>query len=239
MPDNKIFFLIVAAGKGERLGSDLKKQYLPLDNLPVLCHTLFKFLNFKQPGEIILVIPADDIMYCKKNILEPLEIMTKSAKDIFLVPGGKERQDSVQKGLDLIKTMSKNYEKDIVLIHDGVRPFVNNDLIERCITGAGEKGACVPGIKAIDTVKEAHNDVVLKTLDRNCIYQIQTPQAFLLKIISEAMDHAQDKNFLGTDDASLVEFLGLNVSIIKGLKYNVKITTTEDLDFAKAYFNSH
>jgi 2-C-methyl-D-erythritol 4-phosphate cytidylyltransferase len=231
MPNYNLYFLIVAAGKGLRMGSKQKKQYLLINNIPVLSHTLSKFLQYKKAADIVLVVPEEDIEYCKKNILKPLSIIKK----VRLVSGGKTRQISVSSGLEIIKTMSNNYDKDIVIIHDGVRPFIDHDLIDACLKGAIEFGACVPAIKATDTLKVVHNEIIAKTLDRENIYLIQTPQAFLLKTIVKAMEYAVDQNFSGTDDASLVEFFGDKVTIIEGLKTNIKITTKEDLEFAKAY----
>lgn len=231
MSNCKLFFLIVAAGKGLRMGSQLKKQYLPINNIPILSHTLLKFLQYKQSNKIVLVIPEKDMEYCKTNILKPLQI----AKKVLLVAGGKERQESVLNGINKIKSLSNAQDKDVVLIHDGVRPLIDGDLIDACIKGAIKSGACVPAIKMVDTLKRVHNKVVTKTLDRDCIYQIQTPQAFLLKIIINAMEYAENQKFSGTDDASIVEFYGHQVSIINGLKKNIKITTKEDLEFAKAY----
>jgi 2-C-methyl-D-erythritol 4-phosphate cytidylyltransferase len=239
MLKNQIFFLIVAAGKGKRFGSAIKKQYLEINGLPILSHTLSKFLKFAPSAFIVLVVPPDDLKYCKINVLEPVGITENNFKNFFLIPGGNQRQESVQNGLNLIRTMSKNYAKDIVLIHDGVRPFINSDFIERCINGASETGACVPGVQAVDTIKEVKNGMIVKTLNRSDIFQIQTPQAFSLKIIIEAMDYAKNNNYSGTDDASIVEFFGKNVAVIAGLKQNIKITTKEDFNFAKAYFSSY
>ena len=128
MSNYKLYFLIVAAGQGLRMDSELKKQYLSINNLPILCHTLSVFKQYNKAHEIILVVPEEDVKYCKENILKPLDIEEK----VFLVPGGKERQDSVSIGIDMIKTLSGNYE-DVVLIHDGVRPFINHSLIDACI----------------------------------------------------------------------------------------------------------
>ncbi len=231
MSNYRLYFLIVAAGNGLRMGAKQKKQYLPINNIPILCHTLLKLLQYNKENEIILVIPEKDIDYCKTNILHPFGL----AKKVSLVSGGKERQDSVFNGINMIKSLSKNHDKDIVLIHDGVRPFLNSDLINACIKGAIKYGACVPALKTNDTIKIVHSKIVSKTIDRESIYQIQTPQAFKLKIIVNAIEHAKNKKFYGTDDASLVEFYGHKVAITKGLMTNIKITTKEDLKFAKAY----
>ncbi len=234
MSNFNLFFLIVAAGEGLRMQSQVKKQYIAVNNLPILSHTLLKFEQYKNRAhKTILVVPSNDIEYCRKNILNPLGINDK----IMITAGGKQRQDSVLKGLNVIRTLSGNLEKDVVLIHDGVRPLINNFLIDACITGAIEFGACVPAIKAIDTLKIVKDKVVKKTLNRESVYQIQTPQAFLLKIIINAMESAKDQNFSGTDDASFVEFCGHNVAVIEGLRRNIKITTLEDIKFAKAYLD--
>lgn len=232
MSNYKLYFLIVAAGQGLRMDSELKKQYLSINNLPILCHTLSVFNQYNKAHEIILVVPEEDVEYCKENILKPLDIEEK----VFLVPGGKERQDSVSIGIDMIKTLSGNYE-DVVLIHDGVRPFIDHSLIDACIKAAIEFGACVPAIKAIDTIKIVNDKIVRKTLDRECVYLIQTPQAFLFGIIMNAMEYAKKQKFTGTDDASVVEFFGHKVAVIKGLRKNIKITTKDDLKFAKTYFS--
>ncbi|MCK5097978.1 MAG: 2-C-methyl-D-erythritol 4-phosphate cytidylyltransferase, partial [Desulfobacteraceae bacterium] len=208
-----------------------KKQYLPLDNIPILSHTLMKFEQYCKPHKIILVVPENDIKYCKESILKPLGM----EKKVIIVPGGKERQQSVLNGINRIKTLTDNYDKDILLIHDGVRPFIDAFIIDECIKGAIESGACVPAIKVVDTLKIVNNNVVTKTLNRDYIYQIQTPQGFLLKIIVDAMEYAENKKFSGTDEASVVEFFGHKVVVIKGSKRNIKITTKEDLEFAKMY----
>ena len=228
MSDSKLFFIVVAAGKGLRMDSQIRKQYLTINKLPILAQTLLKFTQFTQQNKIILVVPQDDIQYCKENILNLLE----TEHNINIVSGGEKRQESVANGINLIKTMSNNYDKDIVLIHDGVRPFISRELIDSLIKGAIEFGACVPAIKIVDTIKKVTGNIVTETIDRTNIYQIQTPQAFSLKIIIDAIDYANGHNFFGTDDASLVEFHGRNVAIVDGLRRNIKITTKEDLEFA-------
>ena len=233
MTNCKLYFLIVAAGKGLRMGSELKKQYVAIDNLPILSHTLSVFKQYDKPHEIILVVPKGDIEYCKENILKPLDI----EKKVFLVPGGKERQDSVSIGIDMIKTLTDNYNNVVILIHDGVRPFIDHSLIDACIKGAIEFGACIPAIKTSDTIKIVKDKIVAETLDREYIYLIQTPQAFLLKIFINAMEYAKKQKFTGTDDASVVEFFGHTVAVIKGLRNNIKITTKDDLKFVKTFFS--
>ncbi len=210
------------------MNSQLKKQYLKVQHLPVLTHTILRFIEFRNYDGIVVVVPGEDLDYCKENILKPVG----QDKKLFMVSGGNHRQASVANGINFIKNLDYNYEKSIVLIHDGVRPCIDKAFIERCIKGAVEFGACVPGVKTVDTVKEVHNGIVTKTLDRENIFNIQTPQAFVLKIIIDAIEFARKNKFKGTDDASLVEFYGHDVAVINGLKRNIKITTKEDISIA-------
>jgi 2-C-methyl-D-erythritol 4-phosphate cytidylyltransferase len=130
------------------------------------------------------------------------------------------------------------FHDTIVLIHDGVRPFVGQDLIKESIETARRSGACIPAVPITDTVKQAGPDaLVQKTMDRACLYTVQTPQAFRLDLILQAFDHAQKTGFIGTDDASLVEHMGGEVRLIKGAKSNIKLTTPEDLEWGEFFLN--
>ncbi|NOX34786.1 MAG: 2-C-methyl-D-erythritol 4-phosphate cytidylyltransferase [Deltaproteobacteria bacterium] len=230
MQKSKNFAIIVAAGKGLRMESKTKKQYLELDGIPVLTRTIMKFDDCDMLHEIILVIPGKDFNYCEKHIIDPFLF----SKKIHLVEGGKVRQDSVLNGLKFVRERTEDIKKTIVLIHDGVRPFVDQGIIENSILNALEYKACIPCIKITETVKEkSPGTSILKTLDRRFLYTAQTPQAFEFNLIFRAFDHAVKTSFLGTDDASLVEHLGHKVAIIKGSKLNMKITTPEDLVLGK------
>jgi 2-C-methyl-D-erythritol 4-phosphate cytidylyltransferase len=219
--------IIVAAGKGIRMNDKLRKQYLLLAGRPVLAHTLLVFDVCTLIENIILVVPPKDIDYCQKDILAPLELYKK----INLVPGGEKRQDSVYNGLMAI-------DKDIaeiIVIHDGVRPFVSQDQVAACITGAKEYGACILSIPADDTLKQVdRSGFICSTLKRDDIFLAQTPQAFQYDLIIKAHENARKEGFVGTDDASLVERLGGNIKTIYGSKQNIKITTREDIIFATA-----
>ena len=218
--------IIVAAGKGIRMGSDERKQYLMLGKLPMLCHTVLAFNACNDIDRIILVIPEGDSGICRTNILNRLHL----SKPIELVSGGKERQDSVRNGLNTIHDLD-----GIVVIHDGVRPFIRPDLISESIRTAKGAGACAVGVRAQDTLKCTDaSDVVRETFDRERIWIAQTPQTFHSRIIKTAHEHALREGVLVTDDAHLVEKMGYPVKMVNGSRLNIKITTVEDLELAQA-----
>ena len=218
-----------------RMGSKIKKQYLNLEGIPILARTIMAFDICDQINEIVLVIPKIDHDYCKKHIIDPFHFKKK----IYLVEGGNKRQDSVLNGLNCVHDIMSLDREVIVLIHDGVRPFVNRNMIEDCIQKANKYGACIPGVKITDTVKQVCTDLsIQKTLNRQFLYTAQTPQTFKLDLIMKAFDYAIKTSFSGTDDASLVEYLGEKVVVIKGSNLNIKITTQEDLVLGKHLLKS-
>ena len=234
--DFKNFVIIVAAGKGLRMGAATKKQYLCLDEIPILTHTIMAFDRCDSIHEIILVIPEKDQHYCQKYIIDPFVF----TKNIHIAQGGKKREDSVSNGLKMICERIESVNKTIVMIHDGVRPFVDDSIIKNCINGAIQYGACIPAVKITDTIKQVCSDkeinsgsFIQKTINRESLYSAQTPQTFKLDLILKAFDHAKKNGFSGTDDASLIEYSGYNVYIAKGSKFNIKITTQEDLVLGK------
>ena len=203
----------------------LKKQYLSLGGLPILTRTLSVFDACDLIDRIFLVIPAEDLEFCQTRILSPL----RSVKPIQFVSGGSRRQDSVYNGL-------KEVDQDcqIIVIHDGVRPFVEQDQLVACIKGAEQVGACILGIPVHDTLKRVDPpDCIVNTLQRDDVWRAQTPQAFRYDLIKKAHDRARLEDFAGTDDALLVERLGVTVKIINGSRSNIKITSQEDLDIAR------
>lgn len=221
--------IIVAAGQGLRMGANRRKQFLLLAGRPILTHTLNVFDNCRAIDRIILVIPAGNMALCKKNILKPAGLIDK----VTLVAGGRRRQDSVFNGLESIDD-----DEGIVLIHDGVRPLVTCALIEACIQGSKEQGSCIPALLPVDTLKMVNgNGIVTRTIDRGGLCMAQTPQAFQLSIIRTAHRQAKNKGWKATDDASLVERMGLDVHIIEGVHENLKITTDGDLALAEFYFS--
>lgn len=218
--------IIVAAGNGRRMGSQTKKQFLLLDGREVLAHTVGRFEHFSKIQEIIIVTG--------RNNLDDVRVMVNTyhwKKAVSIVPGGKERQDSVKCGL---KAMSPKAQ--IALIHDGVRPFVTEDMIERSIEGAQKYGGCVLGVAAKDTIKICdENGMVLETPRRSNLWHIQTPQTFRKELIEMAYDKAEAEGFLGTDDASVAEFAGIKIKVLQGSYENIKITTKEDLRVATCF----
>jgi len=226
--------VIVSAGKGHRFmeGKSIrpdrgKKQFHLLEGKPILAHTLDKFETCPFIRSIFLVVGQEDMDYCLKEVVEKFGFKKVSQ----IVPGGKRRQESVKNGID---ALPRNVE--VVAIHDGVRPFVSKAMIEDSIQFAVKYGAVVLAMPVKDTIKMSNPDgTVLKTLDRESLWQIQTPQTFQVNIIKEAYYRAMKDGFVGTDDASLVERLGGTVHILPGSYTNIKITTPEDMLLANLF----
>ncbi len=215
--------IVVSAGKGERLRSSISKPFVKIKEKPILYYTLKMLTEYPLIKNIILVIKRDDMRRVKRLIA------TKGFKRIKkVIVGGKTRRLSVEKGLQVIAP-----DTDFVLIHDVVRPFVNQSILERVIFGAERFGAAVCGVPLKSTLKRLNNKKFIEeTLDRRKIWEIQTPQVFRKDIILAAYRKFKDKDF--TDDSSLVEKLGVKVKVVKGDYFNIKITTPEDLIFAEA-----
>jgi len=222
--------VIVAAGEGVRMKGKTRKQYLDLSGRPVLAYSIMAFDSCSLVKEIFVVVPKEDIEYCQNKILSLLDLK----KCIKLVHGGAKRQDSVYNGLREIN--KKNTE--IVVIHDGVRPFINPEDLKECILGSKKYGACILATTAVDTLKRVNEShIIATTLPRENIWLAKTPQAFQYDLILKAHEAARRYGYVGTDDASLVERLGGNVKVINGSRLNIKITKKEDLDIAKAMLN--
>ncbi len=221
----KTLAIIVSAGRGKRFGDSLPKQFHLIAGIPVIARTLLCFERSKIIDKICLVI---DRRY--EDYYQRINKRYKFQKIFNIVQGGKERQHSVYNGL-----MSSGEEWDIVVIHDGVRPLVTEELL-RCVVGAAKKfGSAVPGVNPYDTLKiKSRHSYVEETLDREIISSIQTPQAFRYDIIKEAHVRALKEKYIGTDDAELVERLGRKVRIVEGDRRNIKITTKYDIAIAEA-----
>jgi 2-C-methyl-D-erythritol 4-phosphate cytidylyltransferase len=218
--------VIVAGGSGSRMQASVKKQYLVLDGCPIVAHTLMAFDSCAALDRIVLVVPAADLDYCRAEILAPLTL----AHDIHVVAGGPRRQVSVTNGLDALGASD-----GIVMIHDGVRPFVRPALMAACIAGVKATGACIPVIPPTDTLKRVDGSgVILRTLDRRQIRLAQTPQTFSIGLIRRCHQLAGQRGFVATDDASVVESAGETVTVVPGDRENIKITTQEDLPIARA-----
>lgn len=234
VPKGKNLAVVVAGGKGLRMQSRLKKQYMSLDGIPVLVRTLMAFDTHPRVDEIILVVPQTDLTYCHDSLIKPAELATP----LHLTAGGLTRQDSVSRGLTMAEslcTQSKSSLKSsFVLVHDGVRPFVTPDLVDACIDKAEETGACIPALGISDTVKQVGEDgLITHTLDRRNLFRAQTPQVFRLDLILSAFSHAQKTCFSGTDEASILEHASIPVYTLSGDPFNIKLTTPRDLVLAQ------
>lgn len=219
---NSVGAILVAAGRGTRMGTAESKQYLLLHNKPIIVHTLEVFQRHELISEIVLVTGREDIERCREWIQA-----YKLDKVKAVVPGGSERQHSVHLGLKELAT-------DWVMVHDGVRPFVQSSEITACYEAAREVGASVLAVPVKDTIKQVDSTGrVLATPDRRSLWAIQTPQTFRLSDLLAAYGAAERDGFLGTDDSSLAERSGIPVSVVEGSYRNIKITTPEDLDFAE------
>lgn len=212
--------VIVSAGRGSRMKADINKQFLKLQNKEVIAHTIDKFYNNENIGEIIVVVREDEAEFFKINIIEKY-----GYKNIKIAFGGSERQDSVYNGLKMVDENCK-----IVLIHDGARPFVNNETIDNAIESAKENKCVIVGVPVKDTIKVIdENNNVCDTPDRSTLWSIQTPQVFDFSLIMKAHEKAREDNYYGTDDSMLVEYFGQKVKVVEGSYNNIKITTPEDL----------
>jgi 2-C-methyl-D-erythritol 4-phosphate cytidylyltransferase len=220
----KLGVVIVAAGKGSRMNSEESKQYLQLGGRPIVVHTLQLFQHMEEVEDIVLVVGEDDQVRCHQYVSQ---YACTKVKQVLI--GGKERQDSVKKG---IEALSASIEW--VLVHDGVRPFVLKEQVLSCWNKAMEKEAAVLAVPVKDTIKIVSSaGQIQSTPDRKSLWAIQTPQAFRLSLLLQAHEQALSDNFIGTDDAMLVERLGVAVQVVEGDYYNIKITTPEDLPWAE------
>ncbi len=222
---HKTVAIIPAGGSGRRMGGNTPKQYLLLDGVPLLVHTLRIFHHAPSVDSVILVVPEEDITEVRNQIVEKY-FFTK-VKDV--VSGGRERQDSVGNALKRIDDSD-----EIVVIHDGVRPLVSVKVIETAIARAKEVGAVAVGVRVRDTVKSLNEDgKVKKTVAREGLWLTQTPQVFKRDVILDAYRRAREEGFYGTDDASLVERAGIPVWMVPGAMENIKVTTRDDLSFCE------
>ncbi|WP_308001220.1 2-C-methyl-D-erythritol 4-phosphate cytidylyltransferase [uncultured Clostridium sp.] len=215
--------IVLAGGRGKRMNYHKSKQFIEIKGKPVLVYTLEKFIYNKSIDEVILVLPEDEVDYCKKEVLQKY-----SLKVDRIVIGGKERQDSVFNALEAME------KADIVLIHDGARPFINEKIIEEGIKYANIYGAAAPGVTPKDTIKVKNEDnISVDTPDRNMLVAVQTPQCFKYDEIYQCHRKIKEENAIVTDDTSVVERYGHKVYLYEGDYTNIKITTPEDLILAE------
>lgn len=228
---NKITAIVLAAGSGSRMKSKTKKQFMEIKGKPVIWYSLFEFEK-SRVDEIILVTGKEDIDYCKKEIVEKYNL--KKIKNV--VSGGSERYESVYNGL-------KEVTGNIVLIHDGARPLINNEIIERSIEGTIKSDACVVGVPVKDTIKRANKEgYIIDTPNRSELWITQTPQSFKTDLVKMAYKKMKEELEKGnttlniTDDAMVVEEFTTNqVRFVQGDYKNIKVTTPEDIDIAELF----
>lgn len=217
--------IVLAAGQGKRMKAGKNKQFIELEGKPVIIHTLSVFEADPWCKEIKLVINEKE-----KDIFKELLTHYPIQKVKEMVIGGEERQDSVYNGLTSLQSA------EIVLVHDGARPFISREVIHNLVEKASEDGAAIVGVPVKDTIKRVSAaGVVEETVERSSLWSIQTPQAFRYPILKEAHEQAKTENYLGTDEASLVERINVPVHIVQGDYENFKLTTPEDLILAKAF----
>ena len=215
--------IILAGGKGTRMGANISKQYIKLKGKPILYYTIKRFSESKDIDKIIVVLPKDEIDYCKEKVLDKYSLHVD-----LIVEGGKERQDSVMNALNEL------IDEEIVLIHDGARPFVSQRIIDEGIKYARLYGASAPGVMPKDTIKiKGDNNFALSTPDRNTLVAIQTPQVFKFGIIKECHKKVKEEDIKVTDDTMVVETYGNKVYLYEGDYTNIKVTTPEDLILAE------
>lgn len=221
----KKYAIIVAGGKGLRMGTDLPKQFLPLGGKPILMRTLEAFANCDNDIHIILVLPKEQQEYWKNLCKE-----YKFAIEHTIADGGETRFHSVKNGLNKVDASSKS----LIAVHDGVRPFVSAETIKATYDTAEQKGTAVPVVPSVDSVRQTNGDENF-ALDRSSIQLVQTPQTFCSAILFEA--YQQDFTKLFTDDASVVEKAGHKIILCEGNRENIKITTPFDMAVGNAILN--
>ena len=214
----KVGAIIPAAGRGKRIGASVPKQFLEIQGRPLLHHTLMVFASCKLIDYVVLVMPRADVDEMGEDWLNKYEIVRK------VVVGGEQRQDSVYNGFSSLEEGT-----DIVVVHDGVRPFTTPQMIIATVEAAQQHGAAITAIPVNDTVKQAADGFVKQTVSRDGLWRVQTPQAFQCGLLQQAFKKAKKDSYYGTDEGSLVEYLGERVKIVPGSELNIKITRKEDL----------
>ena len=204
-----------------------KKQFLKLDGKPILIHTLRKFAACPEVTDLFVATPKEDLAETRDLIASE-----NLGRSVTVVEGGSRRQDSVENCLREVSPGT-----DLVAVHDAVRPFVSPALISAVIAEASRTGASILGVLTVDTVKQVERNRILSTIPRDRIVLAQTPQVFRYAILKEAFEKAREDGYLGTDEASLVEHLGIEITVVQGSDRNIKITQPSDLDLARFYLD--
>jgi 2-C-methyl-D-erythritol 4-phosphate cytidylyltransferase len=223
--------LIPAAGRGQRMGLDIEKQFLHLGGKPLLAHTLSRFEATPGIDRIIVIVPPGRETFCYQEIIEPGRLR----KVTHIVAGAETRRLSVTAGFRCL-----DEDVEVVIIHDGARPFVTSSLIRAAIDAAIQNGCAVSAIPESDTLKRVSGEgTVIETVDRRNLWRAQTPQAFRRPILQRALAYAAQHKLDATDEASLVESLAWPVRIIPGSIWNFKITSPDDLALAELLLGQH
>ena len=213
--------IILAGGKGKRMGAPVSKQFIEIKGKPIIYYTIKKFSENKKIDNIVVVLSKDEVGYFKENILEKYNLKVDN-----IVIGGTERQDSVYNGLKSLEDTNT----DIVLIHDGARPFISDRIIDDGIKFAQVYGACAPGVMPKDTIKiKNESNFSVSTPERGSLVAIQTPQVFKFNEILECHEKIKINNIVVTDDTMVAEKFGYSVYLYDGEYTNIKVTTPEDL----------
>ena len=218
--------VIVAAGEGTRIGKKTPKPFLPIAGRPIILHTLDRFASSRSVTKVILVTGKSEVAKCHELVRSDPRL---KRLECIVERGGPRRQDSVARGLSRLDA-----DCEVVVIHDGARPFVSSRLIDQCVETAFRAGSVVVGVPVEDTIKvvSAAREVQ-QTPPRDTLWKIQTPQVFRVEIIREAYDRATQEGVEATDDAMLVERLGKVVTVLEGEPSNIKVTFPQDLLFAE------
>ena len=233
----KVAAIIPAAGLGTRMGrpgagrglpersGTSRKQFMLLEGVPVLVHTVRKFFLCPVVDEVVVALRPEDMEWVERQLRAEA-----APKPVQFVIGGQHRQESVKNGLAAVEP-----DTDLVAVHDAVRPLVAVELIEAVVAKAAETGAAILAIPPVDTVKQVDRTLILATLPRDRIVLAQTPQVFRLELLRRAYEQAENDGFVATDEASLVEHLDVDVSVVLGSDRNIKITRPSDMALARLF----
>ena len=228
----KVIVIIPAAGLGTRMApagkkKEASKQFFEIEGAPIVIHTLRVFARHPRVAQIVVALRKSEMEQFKRNLAKE-----SLAGKVVMVEGGEHRQQSVGNALAQLQAAPD----DVVLVHDAVRPFIDDEIIENVIREVEKRGAAIAGLPAVDTIKQveraAEGAIITSTISRERVVQAQTPQGFRYELIKRAFDSAAADGFIGTDEASLVERLGENVWVVMGSARNIKITTPADMELA-------
>jgi 2-C-methyl-D-erythritol 4-phosphate cytidylyltransferase len=226
----QVFVILPAAGLGTRMAGPQPKQFLALDGVPILVHSLRAFAAVPRVTAIYVAVRKTEMERVEAQVAE-----AGFAGRVKMVEGGEKRQESVAHALAALPAG----DDDVVLVHDAVRPLIDAATIERTIDAVIETGAAIVGLPAVDTIKQvertAHGALITATIPREFVVQAQTPQGFRYGLLKRAFAEADADGFVGTDEASLVERAGLSVAVVHGSQVNLKITQPGDLELAEFY----